>query len=67
MTIAYSQELPDLSTKAHVAEYLHVSVTTLDRMALAGVGPKRVRIGGRAVRYRRDDVLAYVRQLAEAV
>lgn len=67
MTIAISQDLPDLSTKAHVAEYLQVSVTTLDRMEQAGIGPRRVRIGGRAVRYRKVDVLAYVQQLAEAV
>lgn len=66
MSITFSADLPDLSDKPQVAEYLGVSITTLDRMEIAGAGPKRIRIG-RAVRYRRDDVLAFVQQLAEAV
>ncbi|MCW2165778.1 transcriptional regulator, AlpA family [Microbacterium hydrothermale] len=65
MTISYSTDLPDLSTRKQVAEYLQVSVPTLDAWAAAGAGPKRLKIG-RSVRYRREDVLSYVRELAEA-
>ncbi len=65
MTISYSADLPDLSTRKQVAEYMQVSVAALDKWAAAGLGPKRLKIA-RAVRYRREDVLSYVRQLAEA-
>lgn len=65
MTISYSSELPDLSTRQQVAEYMQVSVAALDRWAAHGIGPKRVKLA-RAVRYRREDVLAYVQGLANA-
>lgn len=66
MSISYSSELPDLSTRQQVAEYLQISVAALDKWETLGIGPKRLKFA-RAVRYRREDVLAYVRQLAEAV
>jgi len=51
--------LPDLATRLQVAEYTQTSVPTLARWAGEGKGPKFVRLGG-AVRYRRDDVLAWI-------
>lgn len=63
MTIAYSTDLPDLSTRAQVAEYLQVAVVTLDKWAAAGIGPRRIYLG-RNARYRREDVLSFVAQAA---
>lgn len=65
MSISYSDDLPDLSTRKQVAEYMQISVAALDLWAATGSGPKRLKIG-RSVRYRREDVLSYVRELAEA-
>lgn len=65
MTISYSADLPDLSTRRQVAEYLQVSVAALDKWAIEGRGPKRLKLS-RSVRYRREDVLAFVRELADA-
>lgn len=64
MAISVSADLPDLSTRRQVAEYLQVSVAALDKWAATGLGPKRLKIA-RSVRYRREDVLSYVRELAE--
>lgn len=52
-------DLPDLATRAQVAEYTQTSVATLARWAMEGVGPAFVRLGS-AVRYRREDVLAWL-------
>lgn len=55
-------DLPDLATRQQVAEYTQTSVPTLARWAGEGIGPKFVRLGpeGGAVRYRREDVLAWI-------
>ena len=56
--------LPDIATRRQVAEYTQTSVPTLARWAYEGKGPKSIRLGGgNAVRYRREDVMAW---LAEA-
>lgn len=55
--------LPDLATRQQVAEYTQTSVPTLARWAGEGKGPKFVRLGG-AVRYRREDVLAWIESAA---
>jgi len=57
-------ELPDLATRVQVAEYTQTSVPTLARWASEGRGPRFVRLGRGAVRYRRDDVLAWIAGLA---
>ncbi|WP_144797728.1 AlpA family transcriptional regulator [Microbacterium paludicola] len=59
-------ELPDLATRQQVAEYTQTSIPTLARWAMEGTGPKVTRLGGRAVRYRRADVLAWINSLADA-
>ncbi|MGM1017328.1 MAG: helix-turn-helix transcriptional regulator [Actinomycetota bacterium] len=60
-----SRDLPDLATRVQVAEYTQTSIPTLARWAQSGVGPKVLRIG-RSVRYRREDVLAWLESLSEA-
>lgn len=58
-------ELPELATRLQVAQYTQTSVPTLARWAGEGKGPRFVRLGG-AVRYRREDVVAWLEGLAEA-
>lgn len=57
--------LPDLATRGQVAEYTQTSIPTLARWASEGKGPKFVKLGF-AVRYRREDVLAWLDSLEEA-
>jgi excisionase family DNA binding protein len=54
-----ADELPDLATRAEVSAYTRVAMSTLARWAMEDRGPKFVRLG-RAVRYRREDVIAWV-------
>jgi predicted DNA-binding transcriptional regulator AlpA len=50
-----------LLTDLEVAATLGVSVSTIRRMRLfKGQGPKWLRIGKSAIRYRHEDVLAYI-------
>jgi prophage regulatory protein len=51
-------------SRAYLAERLDVGVRTLVRWASQGYGPPPVKLGPRAVRYRRQDVDAF---LAERV
>lgn len=51
--------LPELATRPQVAEYTQTSVPTLARWAGEGKGPKVTKLGG-VVRYRREDVLAWI-------
>ncbi|PVE95015.1 helix-turn-helix domain-containing protein [Microbacterium sp. TPD7012] len=54
-------ELPDIATRRQVAEFTQTSIPTLARWAAEGKGPKSVRLGGGStVRYRREDVLAWI-------
>ena len=43
-----------------VAGTLGVSVATVRRWRLLGTGPRWIRIGGAAIRYRPEDVKAYL-------
>lgn len=63
--IAERRTLPDLATRPQVAEYTQTSVPTLARWAGESKGPSFVRLGS-SVRYRREDVLAWLDSLAEA-
>lgn len=56
-------DLPDLATRAQVAEYTQTSIPTLARWAGLDQGPKVTRLGG-VVRYRREDVLAWIESAA---
>ncbi|GAA3941977.1 helix-turn-helix domain-containing protein [Microbacterium soli] len=62
MTRTAFGELPDLATRRQVAEYTQTSIPTLARWAAEGKGPKFVRLGG-AVRYKRDNVIAWIDSL----
>lgn len=61
---AASIDLPDIATRPQVAEYTQTSVPTLARWAAEGKGPKVTKLGG-AVRYRREDVLAWIAGASE--
>lgn len=51
--------LPALLTQVEVAEYLHKSEAFLERARVEGGGPPYVKVG-RAVRYRADDLQAWL-------
>lgn len=53
-------DLAELSTRPQLAEFSGVSVSTLARWASEGVGPKITRLGTRAVRYRRADIVSWI-------
>ncbi len=55
-----TEALPELATRAQVAAFTQLSLPTLARWAAEGTGPKFVKLGG-AIRYRRDDVLSWIR------
>lgn len=55
--------LPELATRQQVAEYTQTSIPTLARWAAEGKGPKVTKLGG-VVRYRREDVLAWIESAA---
>jgi len=62
MTIAGRtvDELAELSKRKELADFTGLSVQTLARWAVEGVGPKITKLGGTAVRYRKADVLAWL-------
>ena len=51
-------DLPARLTRADLARFWRVSLRTIERREAAGVGPRPIKLGGRAL-YRRDDVLAW--------
>jgi predicted DNA-binding transcriptional regulator AlpA len=55
----------DLMTEEQVANLLTVSVSTVKRLRVSGEGPRYIRVSTRVVRYRRQDVLDWMRQRAE--
>lgn len=58
-------ELPELATRAQVAEYTQTSIPSLARWAAEGRGPRSVRLGSSAVRYRREDVMSWIESAAD--
>ena len=60
-----AEEGEDLMTEEEVAKLLTVSVSTVKRLRVSGEGPRSIRISKRVVRYRRQDVLDWMRQRAE--
>lgn len=52
--------MKDLLTKAELAELLRVTERTIDRQAENPSFPRRVRVAGRAIRYRRDEVMSFL-------
>lgn len=49
----------DRLTREETAHLCRVSVSTLERWARAGIGPKPIKMGPRLVRYIRDEVDQY--------
>lgn len=54
-------DLPSLMTTRQAAEYLGFSALTLKKWRCLGSGPRFLRIGGTAVRYRRSDLEAWAK------
>jgi excisionase family DNA binding protein len=52
-------------TEAAVARLLAVSLSTVKRLRASGEGPPAIKVGKRAIRYRRSDVEAWLRRRAE--
>jgi len=59
------KELPDLATRRQVAEFTQTSVPTLARWAAEGRGPRFIRLtgSGGVLRYKREDVVAWIEEL----
>ena len=51
---------PELLTTAEAARLCRVGERTLWRWSRSGVAPKPIKIGGTAVRYRRDEYLDWI-------
>ena len=49
-----------LLTQREAASVLRLSERTLERWRVAGIGPRFVRLGRRSIRYRQQNVDAYV-------
>jgi predicted DNA-binding transcriptional regulator AlpA len=49
-----------LLTQREVALALRLSERTLERMRVAGIGPRFVRLANRSIRYRQQDIEAHV-------
>ena len=56
--------LPALMTTAEVAKVLQVNRSTLSRWRAAGIGPRVVWLSPSMPRYRRADVVEWLRRLA---
>jgi predicted DNA-binding transcriptional regulator AlpA len=56
-------EQDQLLTRGETAGELAVCVRTLERWARQGIGPPPVRMGPRAVRYRRSDITRWIAAL----
>jgi len=50
------EEHDELLLRADTSRLLKVGVRTLERWASAGIGPRPIKVGPRAVRYRRSEV-----------
>lgn len=51
---------PELLTSRQAAKLCGIGERTLWRWSRSGIAPAPVKIGGSAVRYRRDDYLAWI-------
>ena len=50
----------ELLTQTDAAEILKIGARSLEQWRYKGIGPKFVRISGRAIRYRQSDIDAWV-------
>lgn len=59
-------EIRNLATTDEVATYLRKPPRTLEQWRYRGVGPRYIKVGGRDVRYRWQDVEAWLNDCAKA-
>ncbi len=52
--------IPELLTTKQVASLCNIGERTLWRWSRSGIAPKPVKIGGTAVRYRRDEYVDWI-------
>jgi excisionase family DNA binding protein len=52
--------LPKYLTTAQAAEYCNIKVKTLERHRQNGTGPPYIKVGPRIIRYRREDLDAWM-------
>ena len=64
-TIAHTVP-PRLLTEKDVAQALSLSVRTIQAFRLRGGGPRFIKIGARAVRYRPEDISTFLNDAARA-
>lgn len=55
----------ELMTEQQLARLLNVSLSTVKRLRASGEGPPAIKVGRRAIRYRREDVEEWLRKRAE--
>jgi prophage regulatory protein len=55
----------EMLTEPEVARLLGVSLSTVKRLRASGEGPPVIKVGKRAIRYRRRDVEAWLRRRVE--
>ena len=58
-------EMDEFLSSDYMAEWLLLTVNTLEKWRVRGEGPPFVKVGGR-VRYRRSDVLAWIEENTKA-
>jgi predicted DNA-binding transcriptional regulator AlpA len=54
------EDLPDFCTRGELSSLTGLSVATLARWAVDQRGPRITRLGGKAVRYAREDVVSWL-------
>jgi predicted DNA-binding transcriptional regulator AlpA len=60
------ENFPDYGTRAELSAFTGLSTATLSRYATEGIGPRVTRMGRAAVRYKREDVVAWLDGLRDA-
>jgi predicted DNA-binding transcriptional regulator AlpA len=58
-----THDLEALTNERRAAEFLGLSVKTLQKRRVTGDGPKYIRISSRCVRYRRSDLISWSNSL----
>jgi excisionase family DNA binding protein len=64
--LAMPEEDEELMTEEQVAKLLAVSWHTVYRLRVSGEGPPWIRVGKRAIRYRRRDVERWLQRRGKA-
>ena len=60
MTQQTQNALPVLLTETEAAKLIGFSIRTVQKWRMQGRGPKFVKVSSRAIRYRREDVDAWI-------